>query len=190
MARELRRLLIPPARLEAAARNGPERAGITLALEPGEVHYLGRVLRLRHGDRLDVIHGEGARWTASLASPALLQLEQPLDQPLERADPPSPAITLAMAVPKRDAELNFQHAARQAYVALGTALIAAAMEGVDSTPMEGFDPAAADEILGLRELGLRSVVLLPLGYRKEEGDWLVNLKKVRRPLEDFVTLID
>ncbi len=97
---------------------------------------------------------------------------------------------LLSTYPNRDAEANYQHAARQAYVALGTALIAAAMEGVDSTPMEGFDPAAADEILGLRELGLRSVVLLPLGYRKEEGDWLVNLKKVRRPLEDFVTLID
>ena len=97
---------------------------------------------------------------------------------------------LLSTYPTRDAEANYQHAARQAYVALGTALIAAAMEGVDSTPMEGFDPAAADEILGLRELGLRSVVLLPLGYRKEEGDWLVNLKKVRRPLEDFVTLID
>jgi nitroreductase len=92
--------------------------------------------------------------------------------------------------PTRDAETNYQHAARQAYVALGTALIAAAMEGVDSTPMEGFDPAAADEILGLREFGLRSVVLLPLGYRKEEGDWLVNLKKVRRPIEDFVTRIN
>ena len=97
---------------------------------------------------------------------------------------------LLSTYPMRDAEANYQHAARQAYVALGTALIAAAMEGVDATPMEGFDPAAADEILGLRELGLRSVVLLPLGYRKEEGDWLVNLKKVRRPMEDFVTRID
>ena len=97
---------------------------------------------------------------------------------------------LLSSYPTRDAEANYQHAARQAYVALGTALIAAAMEGVDATPMEGFDPAAADEILGLRELGLRSVVLLPLGYRKEEGDWLVNLKKVRRPMEDFVTRID
>jgi nitroreductase len=97
---------------------------------------------------------------------------------------------LLSTYPNRDVEANYQHAARQAYVALGTALIAAAMEGVDSTPMEGFDPAAADEILGLRELGLRSVVLLPLGYRKEEGDWLVNLKKVRRPMEDFVTRID
>ncbi len=92
--------------------------------------------------------------------------------------------------PNRDAETNYQHAARQAYIGVGTALIAAAMEGVDCTPMEGFDPAAADEILGLRERGLRSVVLLPLGYRKEEGDWLVNLKKVRRPTEQFVTRID
>lgn len=97
---------------------------------------------------------------------------------------------LLSTYPNRDAEANYQHAARQAYVALGTALIAAAMEGVDSTPMEGFDPAAADEILGLRDLGLRSVVLLPLGYRQEEGDWLVYLKKIRRPIEDFVTRID
>ena len=51
---------------------------------------------------------------------------------------------LLSTYPARDAEANYQHAARQAYVALGTALIAAAMEGVDATPMEGFDPAAAD----------------------------------------------
>jgi nitroreductase len=89
--------------------------------------------------------------------------------------------------PKRSPEQNFQHAARQAYIGLGTALIAAAQEQVDSTPMEGFDPAALDEILGLRARGLRSVVMLPLGYRAEEGDWLVNLKKVRRPSEQFVT---
>ncbi|MBV8618983.1 MAG: NAD(P)H-dependent oxidoreductase [Curvibacter sp.] len=89
--------------------------------------------------------------------------------------------------PKRDAEVNFQHAARQAYIGLGTALIAAAAEHVDATPMEGFDPAALDEILGLRQRGLRSVVILPLGYRQEEGDWLVKLKKVRRGISNFVT---
>lgn len=89
--------------------------------------------------------------------------------------------------PKRSAEENYQHAARQAYIGLGTALIAAAEEQVDATPMEGFDPAKVDEILGLRERGLRSVLLLPLGYRAAEGDWLVNLKKVRRDRADFVT---
>lgn len=97
---------------------------------------------------------------------------------------------LLSTYPQRDAETNFQHAARQAYIGLGTALLAAAEEKVDATPMEGFDPARVDEILELRERGLRSVVILPLGYRAEEGDWLVNLKKVRRPLSQFVTDID
>ncbi len=94
---------------------------------------------------------------------------------------------LLSTYPTRDAEINFQHAARQAYIGLGTALIAAAEQEVDSTPMEGFDPAAVDEILGLRAKGLRSVVILPIGYRETEGDWLVSLKKVRRPTEQFVT---
>ena len=92
--------------------------------------------------------------------------------------------------PPRGAEVNFQHAARQAYIGLGTALLAAAEEQVDATPMEGFTPEKVDEILGLRAKGLRSVLLLPLGYRQAEGDWLVNLKKVRRPLDSFVTHID
>ncbi|PYG33228.1 NAD(P)H-dependent oxidoreductase [Pelagimonas varians] len=87
----------------------------------------------------------------------------------------------------RDAEVNHNHAARQAYIALGFALAAAAEVEVDSTPMEGFDPAKVDEILGLRAMGLRSVILLPLGYRQEEGDWLVNMKKVRKPRSGFVT---
>ncbi len=88
--------------------------------------------------------------------------------------------------PNRTPEENFQHAARQAYIGLGSALIAAAEEGVDSTPMEGFEPEVVDEILNLKALGLRSVLLLPLGYRAAEGDWLVNLQKVRRSTEDFV----
>ena len=89
--------------------------------------------------------------------------------------------------PQRDAEVNYQHAARQAYIGLGTALLAAAELEVDSTPMEGFDPNALDEILDLRARGLRSVAILPLGYREAENDWLVNLKKVRRPRVQFVT---
>jgi nitroreductase/dihydropteridine reductase len=94
---------------------------------------------------------------------------------------------LLKTYPQRDAETNYQHAARQAYIGLGTALIAAADVKVDSTPMEGFSPEKVDEILGLKARGLRSVVLLPLGYRADEGDWLVNLKKVRRSTENFVT---
>jgi len=92
--------------------------------------------------------------------------------------------------PTRDPEVNFTHAAKQAYIGLGTALIAAAEVGVDSTPMEGFNPKALDEILNLKDKGLRSVVMLTLGYRKEDEDWLVNLKKVRRPKEKFINWIN
>jgi nitroreductase len=94
---------------------------------------------------------------------------------------------LLSSYPQKGAEVNYQHAARQAYIGLGAAMIAAAFEGVDATPMEGFDPDALDKILSLRERGLRSVVIMPIGYRQEDKDWLVNLKKVRRPREQFVT---
>lgn len=90
----------------------------------------------------------------------------------------------------RDPEVNFTHAAKQAYIAVGTALIAAAYEEVDCTPMEGFNPEALDEILNLKAKGLRSVVMMPIGYRKSDEDWLVNLKKVRRPKDQFVSRIE
>ncbi len=96
---------------------------------------------------------------------------------------------LLKAYPARDAETNFTHAAKQAYIGLGTALIAAAYEQVDCTPMEGFNPPAVDDILGLPAKGLRSVILLPLGYRNADEDWLVKLKKVRRAKEQFISWI-
>jgi nitroreductase len=89
----------------------------------------------------------------------------------------------------RDPEVNYTHAAKQAYIGLGTALIAAAEAEVDATPMEGFDAKALDEILNLKEKGLRSVVMLPLGYRNADEDWLVKLKKVRHPKESFISWI-
>lgn len=84
------------------------------------------------------------------------------------------------------AEENFAHTARQAYIGLGMALAQAAELKVDSTPMEGFDNDALDELLGLRSKGLRSVVIMPIGYRDTTNDWLVKMKKVRIPKEDFV----
>jgi len=86
----------------------------------------------------------------------------------------------------RTEEENFHHAAKQSYIGFGVALTEAAILKVDATPMEGFEADKLDELLGLREQGLRSTTLLPLGYRDTEGDWLVNLKKVRVPLKDFV----
>ena len=76
-------------------------------------------------------------------------------------------------------EQKISWAQRQAYIALGFALTAAAVEEVDSTPMEGFVPTTVDSILGLKELGLMSVVVLPLGYRDTENDPMVSMKKVR-----------
>jgi nitroreductase len=72
--------------------------------------------------------------------------------------------------------------ARQAYIALGYATAAAAMEKIDSTPMEGFDPVKIDELLGLAETGKTAVLLLALGFRDAEKDSLANLPKVRREI--------
>ncbi len=82
---------------------------------------------------------------------------------------------------KKSAEENYHFAAQQAFIGLGFGLAAAAELNVDSSPMGGFSPAQFDEILGLKEKGLRSVAILCLGQRAPEGDWLVNLPKARRP---------
>ncbi|WP_205503852.1 NAD(P)H-dependent oxidoreductase [Rufibacter psychrotolerans] len=99
------------------------------------------------------------------------------------------AQSLKGVINSRTAEENFQWAARQAYIALGTGLVAASAEKVDSTPMEGFNPAALDELLGLREKGLRSIALLALGYRDTEKDFLASAKKVRRPANEFFVTV-
>ena len=90
---------------------------------------------------------------------------------------------MLMRYTQRSAEENFQWSARQAYIALGIAIVAAAEERVDATPMEGFENDKLDELLNLRMQGLRSVALLPLGYRDVDSDWLASLPKVRRPRE-------
>lgn len=81
---------------------------------------------------------------------------------------------------------QFEHAARQAYIGFGVGIAAAAEQRVDATPMEGFDAAQLDELLGLPERGLKSVTILAIGYRDESNDWLVNMKKVRINPEDFI----
>lgn len=80
-------------------------------------------------------------------------------------------------------------AARQAYIALGTTLVAAAAEEVDTTPMEGFVPAEVDKILGLEAKGLRSVVMCALGYRDAANDYLATAKKVRRDKDQLFQFI-
>jgi Nitroreductase len=74
---------------------------------------------------------------------------------------------------------------KQAYIALGFGLVAAAEEQVDATPMEGFDPDALDAALGLTEKGLRSTLVLALGYRDATNDYMNGKAKVRRKKEEL-----
>ena len=84
------------------------------------------------------------------------------------------------SISTRDNETKKNWATRQAYIALGVLLTVAATEKIDATPMEGFDIAKFDEILGLGELGLTSVVVAAVGFR-DEGDDYLKMKKVRMP---------
>ena len=77
---------------------------------------------------------------------------------------------------------------RQAYIALGTLLQTAAELHVDACPMEGFVPGQVDEILGLKEKGLGSVVIAPVGYRSAD-DIMAKAAKVRLPLNEMFTEI-
>ncbi|WP_455110264.1 NAD(P)H-dependent oxidoreductase [Porphyromonas sp.] len=88
-----------------------------------------------------------------------------------------------------DKEEQYQHAANQAYIALGMALAQAAELRIDSTPTGGFDPKLVDELLDLPSKGLRSVCLLYLGYADPERDWVGQMKKVRNSMEEFATFI-
>ena len=88
-----------------------------------------------------------------------------------------------------DAEQKALWAAKQAYIALGTALIAAAELKVDATPIEGFNAATIDSVLGLKEKGLHSTVILALGYRDSEKDYMSATKKVRLPIDEMITKV-
>ncbi len=76
---------------------------------------------------------------------------------------------------------------RQAYIALGFLLETAALLGIDATPMEGFDAAQFNEILGLQDYS--AVVVAALGFRDAESDWLANLPKVRYSKEEVIEKI-
>lgn len=79
-------------------------------------------------------------------------------------------------------------ASKQAYIGLGTALVAAAEQKIDACPMEGFDALKFDKILNLEEKGFKSVVMLVLGYRAET-DTYANFKKVRKTMEDMFEMV-
>ncbi|MFD2825535.1 nitroreductase family protein [Leeuwenhoekiella polynyae] len=86
-------------------------------------------------------------------------------------------------------EWQADHAAKQSYISFAMAIAAAAEQKVDATPIEGFLPPEVDKLLELEGSGYKSTLLLTLGYRDADNDWLVNMKKVRTPKEDFSTEI-
>ena len=87
-------------------------------------------------------------------------------------------------------ERQFEHAARQVYIALGMALTEAGALEVDSIPMEGFINQELDQLLDLESKGLKSVVIMPIGYRDAENDWQSEQKKVRKTKEDMIKFIE
>ncbi|MDV2446541.1 NAD(P)H-dependent oxidoreductase [Elizabethkingia anophelis] len=91
---------------------------------------------------------------------------------------------------KQTKEEHFVNAAKQTYIALGFGLLAAADLRIDATPMEGFDNKAVDELLDLPAQGLKSTVILALGYKDEDTDWWSRLERVRRPAEELFVEIN
>lgn len=87
----------------------------------------------------------------------------------------------------QEARINWAH--RQCYIALGFGLVASAQLGVDSTPMEGFNPQMVDQVLDLSSRNLTSSCILAVGQRHPEGDYLVSAPKFRFPHEQlFINL--
>ncbi|WP_121667940.1 NAD(P)H-dependent oxidoreductase [Mesonia aquimarina] len=76
-------------------------------------------------------------------------------------------------------------ATKQVYLAIGNMLTVCAAEKIDACPMEGFNTKKFDEVLQLKNKGLKSKLILPIGYRAED-DIFADFKKVRRPLDDVI----
>ncbi|MFL0083140.1 NAD(P)H-dependent oxidoreductase [Tenacibaculum maritimum] len=82
-------------------------------------------------------------------------------------------------------EAIFKWNKNQAYIVLGNLMTVAANEKIDACPMEGFSPEKYDEILGLSSQNLKSILVLPVGFRAED-DYMKDLKKVRKKVTDTV----
>lgn len=96
---------------------------------------------------------------------------------------------MLMKIVAKSDEQKAQWAKNQVYIALGNLLTTCAELRVDSCPMEGFLPSKVDEILGLKELGLKSVLLCPIGFRSD-SDKYANIKKVRQAKDKIVRVIE
>ena len=82
-----------------------------------------------------------------------------------------------------------EYCINQAYLALGNLLTVCAMEDIDACPMEGFEPLEYDEILSLKEKGLESVLVMPIGFRAKD-DMFADFKKVRKEISESIIEIN
>jgi nitroreductase len=94
-------------------------------------------------------------------------------------------IMVGSIVESRNEAERVAWATKQTYIALGNFLTSAALLGIDACPMEGFDPAKYDEILGLDKLGLSAVVVATAGYRAAT-DKYSQAKNVRFPRDEVL----
>jgi nitroreductase len=78
-----------------------------------------------------------------------------------------------------------QWSKNQAYIVLGNLMTVCALEEIDSCPMEGFNPEAYDKLLDLESRNLKSVLLLPIGYRSKD-DMFASFKKVRKQINETI----
>jgi len=92
---------------------------------------------------------------------------------------------LLQSMRDKSVEERQQWSMNQAYIALGNLMTVCAIEGIDSCPMEGFNPEKYDEILNLKDKGLKSLLLLPVGYRAED-DMFATFKKVRKDINKTI----
>ena len=76
-------------------------------------------------------------------------------------------------------------AIKQAYLAMGNLLTICAMEDIDACPMEGFNPKEYDDYLQLKEKGLHSVLVMPIGYRAKD-DMFASFKKIRKDINESI----
>jgi len=92
---------------------------------------------------------------------------------------------LTAEIAKKTQEELYISNKNQAYIALGNLLTVCALEEIDSCPMEGFTPDKYDEILNLKKDNLKSVLVLPVGFRAAD-DYMKDLSKVRKDLSESI----
>tara|TARA_R110002072_G_scaffold48716_5_gene133138 strand:+ start:7234 stop:7869 length:636 start_codon:yes stop_codon:yes gene_type:complete len=90
---------------------------------------------------------------------------------------------------QKDEQEIFEWAKNQAYLAMGNLLTVCALEKIDSCPIEGFEPQKYDDYLNLPEKGLKSVLVMPIGYRATD-DFFADFKKVRKDIAETIIEIE